>query len=64
MDGRGNDMADNPKFDGQVWTCMTPNWPKEKCDNAEPSDRKNGECMYLHKDEDNRCDNVKNKDSK
>ena len=56
-------MLDNPKFDGQTYTCQTPNWPKEKCDNALASDHK-GECMFLHKDEDNRCDNVKNKDSK
>ena len=62
MDGRGNDMADNPKFDGQVWTCMTPNWPDEKCDNAVASTHKNGECMYLIKNQDNRCDNIKNKD--
>ena len=55
-------MADNPKFDGQVWICMTPNWPDEKCDNAVASTHKNGECMYLIKDQDNRCDNIKNKD--
>ena len=61
MGGCGNDMADNPKFDGQTWTCMTPNWPDEKCDNAEPSYHKNGGCMYLHKDEYDRCDNIKNK---
>ena len=53
-------MDENPKFDGQTWTCQTPNWPKEKCDNAVASTHKNGECMYLHKDEDNRCDNFGN----
>ena len=55
-------MDENPRFDGQTWTCMTPNWPEQKCDNAELSAHKNGQCMYLHKNEDNRCDNIKNKD--
>ena len=54
-------MLDNPKFDGQIWTCQTPNWPDEKCDNAVASSNRNGQCMYLHKNEDNRCDNIKNK---
>ena len=53
-------MPDNPTTDGQTWTCQTPNWPDEKCDNAKPSFRKNGGCMYLHKDQDNRCDCIKN----
>ena len=53
-------MPDNPNFDGQTWTCLTPDWPKEKCSNAIASAHKNGECMYLHKDEDNRCDNFEN----
>jgi len=57
-------MPDNPSFDGQTWTCLTPNWPDQKCDNAWPSKHKNGECMYLHKDQNNRCDNIKNKDIK
>jgi len=64
MDGCGSDMLDNPKFDGQTYACQTPNWPKEKCDNAVASAHKNGQCMFLHKKEDNRCDNIKNKDSK
>jgi hypothetical protein len=62
MGGCGNDMLDNPKFDGQIYICQTPNWPKEKCDNAVESTHKNGECMYLHTNEDNRCDNIKNKE--
>jgi len=57
-------MPDNPSFDGQTWTCLTPNWPDQKCGNALPSKHKNGECMYLHKDQNNRCDNIKNKDIK
>ena len=56
MDGCGIDMPDNPKFDGQTWTCQTPNWPKEECKDAVASTHKNGQCMYLHKEEDNRCD--------
>ena len=60
MDGFGNEMSDNPKFDGQVWTCMTPLWPEQECKQAKPSFRKNGKCMYLHENEDNRCDNIKN----
>ena len=51
-------MPDNPSFDGQTWTCLTPGWPKEKCENAAP--RRNGECMYLREHEENRCDNLKN----
>jgi len=60
MGGCGTDMLDNPKFDGQIWICQTPNWPKEKCDNAKSRTYKEGECMYLHEDEDNRCDNFEN----
>ena len=60
MDGRGNDMADNPEFDGQTWTCQTPNWPKEECKAAVASAHKNGGCMYLSKNENNRCDNFEN----
>jgi len=64
MGGCGNDMLDNPKFDGQTWTCQTLNWPDEKCDNAVASPHRNGQCMYLHENEGNRCDNVKNKEQK
>ena len=56
-------MPDNPTFDGQTWTCMTPNWPDQECKQAKPSAHKNGKCMYLHENEDNRCDCIKNKDT-
>ena len=48
-------------FNGQTYTCLTPNWPEQQCENGEPSKRKNGQCMFLR--EDNRCDNPKNMDS-
>ena len=47
-------------FDGQTYTCQTPNWPEEKCENAEESRHRNGKCMYLM--ENNRCDNIKNRE--
>jgi len=61
MGGCGSDMSENPTCDGQVYTCQTPNWPKESCPNAVASTHKNGECMFLRKDEYDRCDNIKNK---
>ena len=53
-------MPDNPTTDGQTWTCQTSSWPDQKCDNAVASAHKNGKCMYLHENEDNRCDCIKN----
>ena len=49
---------ENVSFDGQVYTCLTPKWPKDSCSNAAPN--KDGRCMYLHEDQNNRCDNIKN----
>ena len=50
-------------FDNQIYTCTTPTWPDEQCENAEESTHRNGACMYLHKDQDNRCDHIKNQES-
>ena len=50
-------------FDNQTYTCTTPNWPEQQCENAFESIHRNGQCMYLHKDQDNRCDHIKNQES-
>jgi len=47
-------------FDEQTYTCQTPNWPEQQCENGEPSKHRNGKCMYLC--EDLRCDNIKNRE--
>ena len=49
---------DNVSFDGQVYTCLCPNWPEDECPLAIASKHKNGHCMYMV--DDGRCDNVKN----
>ena len=48
------------KFDNQTYTCKAPDWPKSKCTNALQSTGASG-CMFLRIDQNNRCDNVKNK---
>ena len=48
------------KTNGQTYTFKATNWPEEKCSNAIASAH-SSRCMFLHTDQDNRCDNVKNK---
>ena len=49
---------ENVSFDGQIYTCLKPKWPKDSCLNAIAN--QDGRCMYLRIDQDNRCDNIKN----
>ena len=49
---------DNVSFDGQTYTCLVTNWPKDSCPNAVAN--QDGRCMSLRIDQDNRCDNIKN----
>lgn len=52
-------MNECVSFDQQVYTCLHPGWPEDKCKIAEESRYRKGKCVYLR--EGGRCDNIINR---